>query len=258
MRFAGPVRPRCYKLAETEDGEMGGYQAGRVSWRSISRPGLTGMIFYKARVCSRQQTRPFMPFSFSHRKATQALNFLARQAGGSINKMKALKLVYFADRYHLRRFARPIIGDEYLAMNYGPVPSGTKDLAEMSDFLGEEEASYAKAFLRPVDRFTFGSEQPVVETVFSQSDRKALAWAWQRFGMEDGFTLAKLTHLYPEWKRHEASLNAKLTTRAPMNYRDFLDDPPAGCEPCYPLTDEERNAVAAGIDEVADFERCWR
>src|SRR5947209_4648782 len=104
-----------------------------------------------------------MPFSFSHRKATQTLNFFARQAGGSLNKMKALKLVYFADRYHLRRFGRPVVGDEYLAMTYGPVPSGTKDLAEMSEFLGEEEAGYGRAFLQPLDRFTFRSEQPVEE-----------------------------------------------------------------------------------------------
>lgn len=53
-----------------------------------------------------------MPFSFSHRKATQALNFFARKAPGhSINKMKALKLVYFADRYHLRKYGRPVVGD---------------------------------------------------------------------------------------------------------------------------------------------------
>ncbi|OHE80124.1 MAG: hypothetical protein A2107_04660 [Verrucomicrobia bacterium GWF2_62_7] len=199
-----------------------------------------------------------MPFSFSHRKATQALNFLARQAGGSINKMKALKLVYFADRYHLRRFGRPVTGDEYLAMNYGPVPSGTKDLAEMSDFLGEEEGSYAKAFLRPQDRFTFSSEALVEEKVFSQSDRDALAWAWGCFGAKGQFELAEMTHSYPEWKRHEESLKAGLTSRAPMNYRDFLADPPAGFEPCHPLTDEEREAVAAGIGELADFERSWR
>ncbi len=68
---------------------------------------------------------PVMPFSFSHRKATQALNFFAAKAGGKINKMKALKLVFFADRYHLRKYGRPVVGDEYLAMNYGPVASGT-------------------------------------------------------------------------------------------------------------------------------------
>src|ERR1700681_3309737 len=93
----------------------------------------------------------FMPFSFSHRKATQALNFFANRAGGSINKMKVLKLVYFADRYHLRKYGRPVVGDEYVAMNYGPVASGTKDLAEMSYFLGEEEESYAKRFILPAE-----------------------------------------------------------------------------------------------------------
>ena len=44
-----------------------------------------------------------MSLSLAHRKATQALNFLARQSpGGRINKLKALKLVFFADRYHLK------------------------------------------------------------------------------------------------------------------------------------------------------------
>ena len=80
----------------------------------------------------------------------------------------------------------------------------------------------------------------------------AKVWARSRFN------LAELTHEYPEWKRHEAALKAKLVSRAPMNYRDFLDDPPKGVEPCYPLTPGEREAVADGIGEVASFERSWR
>ena len=48
-------------------------------------------------------------------------------------KMKALKLVYIADRYHLRKYGRLITNDTYFAMNYGPVPSGTKDIAEASE-----------------------------------------------------------------------------------------------------------------------------
>ena len=199
-----------------------------------------------------------MPFQFSHRKATQVLNFLARQAGGSIHKLKALKLVYFADRYHLRRYGRPVIGDEYLAMEYGPVPSSTKDIAEMSGFLGQEERNYAKAFIQPNEYYSYRSQKPVEELVFSQTDREALAWAWQHFGHFDRFALAKLTHRYPEWQRHEAALLAKVVSRAPMNYRDFLEDPPQGCEPCHPLTKDEREAISDGIEEVADFERSWR
>src|SRR5437870_4748342 len=167
-----------------------------------------------------------MPFSFSHRKATQALNFFARKAGGRINKMKSLKLVYFADRYHLRKYGRPVVGDEYLAMNYGPVATGTKDVAEMSDFLGEEEARYARKFIEPSESgFAYSSVAEVDEKVFSESDREALRFAWAGFGRIKEFDLSKLTHRYPDWKKHEAALKSKVVTRVPMNYRDFLQDP---------------------------------
>jgi uncharacterized phage-associated protein len=199
-----------------------------------------------------------MPFTFSHRKATQALNFFARRAGGRIRKLKALKLVYFADRYHLRRFGRPVTGDAYLAMNYGPVASATKDIAEMSDFLNKEEHAYATRFVRPLDQYVYESKAAVDESVFSESDREALAWAWTKFGRMAAFRLARLTHQYPEWQRHEKALTSEAVSRAPMNYRDFLEDPPRGVEPCHPLTAGEREAVAAGIEERAGFERLWR
>jgi uncharacterized phage-associated protein len=200
-----------------------------------------------------------MPFSFSHRKATQALNFFAAKAGGKINKMKALKLVYFADRYHLRRYGRPVVGDEYLAMNYGPVASATKDLAEMSDFLGEEEKNYAKRFIKPTETaLGYSSVAGIDEKVLSASDREALEFAWKRFGHTEKYALAKLTHQYPDWKRHEAALKSRVVTRVSMNYRDFLKDPDPGVEPCYELGRKEREAIATGIDELATFERLWR
>jgi len=98
-------------------------------------------------------------------EATQALNFFALRSGGQVNKLKALKLVYFADRYHLRRFGRPITGDEYLAMPFGPVASGAKDLTEMSEFLSEEERTYGEEFLAPVDQHTFRSVADVAAQV---------------------------------------------------------------------------------------------
>jgi uncharacterized phage-associated protein len=196
-----------------------------------------------------------MSFPFSHRKTTQALNFFARRAGGSLNKLKALKLVYFADRYHLRRFGRPITGDEYLAMPYGPVASGAKDLIEMDDFLSDEERAYGAQYLAPVDRYTYRSTTDVAEKALSESDGIALAWAWEKFGSMERFALAEFTHLYPEWKRHASALEGGRETRVPMCYRDFLDDPAPGVEPCHALTSDERAALAAGIQERFDAER---
>ena len=199
-----------------------------------------------------------MPFTFSHRKATQALNYFARQAGGKLDKIKALKLVYFADRYHLRRFGRPVTGDEYLAMPYGPVASGTKDLAEMSDFLGEEERTYGARFIQPVEHPCFQSLAAPDPAVFSESDRQAVQWAWQNFGAKTSFDLVEATHAYPEWRRHEHALTGKTSTRELMSYRDFLDDPDPGVELCHPLSPKEREAVASGIDERVQFERLWQ
>lgn len=196
-----------------------------------------------------------MSFPFSHRKTTQALNFFARQAGGEINKLKALKLVYFADRYHLRRFGRPITGDEYYAMTYGPVASGAKDLIERDSFLSDDEVAYSSQFIAPVDRYTYRSIADFSPKVLSESDREALAWAWENFGSRERFDLAEATHAYPEWKRHASAIEGKRETRVPMCYRDFLEDPEPGFDPCHALTAEERAALAAGIQERFDAER---
>jgi len=199
-----------------------------------------------------------MPLSFSYRKATQALNFFARQDGGTINKMRALKLLFFADRYHLRKYGRPITNDEYFAMDYGPVPSGAKDLAESSDFRPKVEVDYAGQFIAPSDdRLIFRSVAAVDEVVFSKTDLEALRFAWDTFRRFNPFDLAELTHTYPEWKKHEAALKSGVNSRVKMRYMDFLDDPPPGINPCHPLTAEERDVRADELEEMNALHALW-
>ena len=195
-----------------------------------------------------------MPFAFNHQKTTQALAYLARKSGGVLNKMKALKLIFFADRYHFRRFGQPITGDTYFAMGYGPVPSGTKDLAESSLFLSEEERGYAASFIQPVSLMEFRSVEEPDLSWLSRSDIEALDWSWSNFGDKNQYDLADYTHKYPEWKRWESSL--KNQSRIQMDYRDFLFDP-EDADPCYPLSQEKRIAMEEGLADVAAFESRW-
>ena len=58
-------------------------------------------------------------FDFNYKKATQALAYFAEKSGGTINRLKGLKLIYFADRYHLRKYGRLITNDTYFAMDNG-------------------------------------------------------------------------------------------------------------------------------------------
>jgi uncharacterized phage-associated protein len=179
-------------------------------------------------------------YPFAYKKATQALNFFARKAGGRLSKLKALKLVFFADRYHLRKYGRLITNDEYWAMDYGPVASNTKDLAEMSSFLGDREKDYAVKFLVAEDaNHQFASKAPVDEEVLTLSDLEALHFAWDTFGRRTG--LVDLTREYPEWKRFEAELMSRRVSRIRIRYEDFFENPPPGINPCHALTAAERN-----------------
>jgi uncharacterized phage-associated protein len=194
-------------------------------------------------------------FNFDLKKATQALNWFAARSGGRINKMKALKLVYLADRYHLRKYGRLITNDSYFAMDYGPVPSGVKDLAEASNFLGEDEQVYSDKYIKPINQYTLESKQDPDESVFSESDIEALNFAWETFGGLDKYSLAALTHEYPEWKKHKHAL--KLDSRIQMELTDFLEDPDGGVEKCYNLSSADKAVRIDQLTETAYIESLW-
>lgn len=196
-----------------------------------------------------------MSLSLTHRKATQALNFLARQAGGRINKLKALKLMFFADRYHLRKFGRPVSECAYYAMTHGPVASEAKQVAEEHEGLPMPARSHARKFLEKKSQYEYASVADVDESVFSESDLEALTFAWENFGYLGHYQIRDLTHRYPEWKRHERAL--KDHKRVEMDYADFFSEPETGCNPCHALTAKEREAALALFRERQAFDQRW-
>ena len=108
-----------------------------------------------------------MSLALAHRKATQALYFFARQSGGRINKLKALKLLFFADRYHLRKYGRPVSECAYYAMKDGPVASEAKQVAEESGFLPASARSHARKFLQKTSDYDYASVADVDKSALS-------------------------------------------------------------------------------------------
>ena len=196
-----------------------------------------------------------MSLSLAHRKATQALNFFARQNGGKINKLKVLKLLFFADRYHLRKFGRPVSECAYFAMAHGPVASEAKNLAEEADQLPENALTYARQYVQKQGEYDCETVADVDASVLSASDLEALDFAWRNFGNFSKYQLRDITHHYPEWKRHERRLGS--IKRVPMDYADFFKEPDAGYIPCHTLTDEERQAALILFRQRQTFNKHW-
>jgi uncharacterized phage-associated protein len=161
---------------------------------------------------------------FNHKKAVQTLAYFAQKEGGVINKMKAFKLIWLSDRLHLRKYGRPILNDVYFALPKGPIPSSTKDLADNSDYLADNERDLREQMLENAGRYTIKSKAEIQKNVFSESDLEVMGLIYENFGNLDEFTLSELSHEYPEWKKFEKSLQMGHSSRFEMNYQDFFED----------------------------------
>lgn len=195
---------------------------------------------------------------FDYKKAVQALNYLAELEGGKIDKLKAIKLVYFADRYHLRKYGRPIINDTYLAMPFGPVGSTVKDITEFSAFLAQEELKYAKKYLKPqLKNHLIYSIKNSDKDVFSDSDMEALNFSFSEFGKFAPITLAKKSHIYPEWLRFKSALDRKEITREFMNYSDFFQNPPSTDKDKFTESPSDLLSAEEVFNDNFEVAKCW-
>lgn len=200
-----------------------------------------------------------MLLEFDYKKATQAINYLTKKEGGQIDKLKLIKLVYLADRYHLRRYGRPMVNDAYVAMPLGPVGSSVKDIAEFSDFLDVDERKYAKKYLARGERkYTIASIGNVDDEVFSKSELEALDFAYSEFGKYPASDLVNITHRYPEWDKFKSALESKETTREPMLYSDFFKNPSNGSGDKFALAGDMLLASQELFEEDYRIAEYWK
>src|SRR3954465_16031103 len=92
-------------------------------------------------------------FNFNPEKALEALVWIAARDPG-ITFYYIVKVLYYADKLHLNRFGRPILGDRYIAMEHGPVPSVVYDMLGRDRFLDPDLIARVEAGLE------FGSGRP--------------------------------------------------------------------------------------------------
>jgi uncharacterized phage-associated protein len=161
---------------------------------------------------------------FNLRKAVQAANFFAAsEPRKAIGKLKLIKLLYFVDRYHLRKYGRPVFNDSYWAMRLGPVGSSVKDVAELS--LEPEELEYAVAYINKDDS---DPKHPLVKSindpdraVFSKSEIESLEAIQDSLGGLQVGGLIDASHQQPEWAKHEIVSSGE-ASRTRMFYDDFF------------------------------------
>lgn len=180
---------------------------------------------------------PQIRFRFAPEKLVQALVFFAQRGVRDLDKMKAAKLLFHADKYHLLKYGRPVLGDQYACMDYGPVPSaslnvmndvvaGDKHFRPLAKELFDEYLTVEKSMFRKYPVFRARKEPDL--DVFSDSDIEALDHAQKNHGAKSAWNLSEQSHEEPSWKLANEQ-------RAPgssviMDYRLFFEGHPEAAD----------------------------
>lgn len=149
-------------------------------------------------------------------------------------KMQLLKLVYLADKYHLIHYGRLITGDDYYAMQWGPVASKVFDIINFDRNVLEDDYQYAVDRIKQIGPYEYEPGDQCTDEhskYLSKTDIEALDIILQHFGDKTGPYLSKYTHDYNEWKQHEDLLKAGYR-RIPLKTEELLsvlgDEDPIG------------------------------
>jgi uncharacterized phage-associated protein len=186
-------------------------------------------------------------FVYDFEKALAALVYLASDAEAvpALDKYKAGKLLFLADKYHLVRYGRPILGDFYRALDYGPIPQQTMDAlhALVDDRRRRTPEADRLAQALTVDlRFQYprfaATGAPTLEAL-SVSEVRALEHVVAEYGKRTFDELKALTHEMPAYKKARARVKGVHVVN--MRYEDFFEEDP--------------DAIAGALDEMLETHR---
>lgn len=162
--------------------------------------------------------------STEFKKTTQALRYLISKSDeDKLNVLLLMKLIWAADRYHLRNYASTIGGYDYRAMPHGPVNSTALDIANATDFLSDEQKEYGKKFVIRNGEDIYGLLS-AEEDYLAETNIEALNFAWNKLGSLDPFEVRDTTHEYPEWKKYKDFFRTGSSSLT-MDILDFFKNP---------------------------------
>jgi uncharacterized phage-associated protein len=161
--------------------------------------------------------KPQISFHINYEKAIEALVWLADQRPG-IDIYHVAKVLFYADKKHVNRYARPVLGDTYICMDYGPVPSGVRDLITEGSWLSPDYLDKASAALiiEQKPHTTIRARRKPNLMFFSRTDLECLSESLSEYGEKSFSELMNLTHNEKCWIGAGAN--------QPIDYSLLVDD----------------------------------
>lgn len=172
---------------------------------------------------------------FRSQKAAQICAYFANESGGTIEKLKLIKLVYLSERKFLSEYHHPMLFDEYYSLPHGPICSSTLNGIDgiIHEGLWDEYIARNGNIVVAVKSV----ERDDLDHI-SDAELEVLQGVWQKF--------AKLTASQIRNYTHENCSEYMETDKAriPISYRQIFEA----------LGEEEASQIAKEISELVKLE----
>jgi uncharacterized phage-associated protein len=149
-------------------------------------------------------------FKVSYDKVIETIIWLAKKKPG-IDIYHVAKVLFYADKIHINKYARPVIGDTYIKMQNGHAPSAVRDLITENSWLSPKQLEKVKNSLQIGSKTEYyklvATREPDLN-YFSKSDLECLAVSLNKYGELSFDDLYDLTHT--EKSYYEAAPNESI------------------------------------------------
>jgi hypothetical protein len=171
---------------------------------------------------------------FDEVKATQAAARFLRLAGGELNYMLLIKLLYLLDREALLKWGKPVTFDVYYSMHLGPVLSTVLDLLTEPP-IPQEQNIWNNVISSPRN-YTVRLVHDIGTDNLSESEDELIDQVFRQFGepyKNQPFALVDWLHEHlPEWKKVQKG------ERQPLEIKDILTAGNKSAEDIRAIEDE--------------------
>jgi len=158
-----------------------------------------------------------LSFNLNVQKTVEVILWISSKNPGSVGIYQILKTLFFADVFHLNRYGRPITGDDYAAMLYGPVASFCYDVLKMNELA---TAQVSEIPFKRDGKFVV-PDRPANSRFLSKSDVEALEYGWSK--CKDG-NFGKIKDESHEHPAYDRTWSKRTTDADLMNFEDFIDE----------------------------------
>lgn len=165
-------------------------------------------------------------------KTAHAIIYFLEAGVAHLGKTKLMKLMFFADKYHLEHYAKSLFHDTYLKLPFGPVPVVTLNTIDsINEVEREDFEPLVQQFLHWVDvqevgeskvkKMRFEAKCPFDACLFSRSELEALSYTAETFKDHTAVALSELSHQLPAYFQ---TANNNIITEAMIapEHADFL------------------------------------